>query len=103
MPTSKTIERLFHPEPEHWGLRGDPFLWREMAGAFHDAPLPTSTPQLSLEIERMFEVLTGQPITSEEFILLERHAHGGMSSGNISPQFWRETAVPLLLSRYASA
>jgi len=99
----KTIESLFHPEPQQWGLRGDPFLWREMAGAFHDVPLPTSTPQLALEIEHMFEKLTGQPITTREFIWLERHAHGGMSSGGIAPQFWRETGVPLLLSRYATS
>ena len=97
----KTIESLFHPEPQQWGFRGDPFLWREMAGAFHDIPLPTSISQLALEIEHMFEKLTGQPITARESIQLERHAHGGMSSGVIAPQFWRETGVPLLISRYA--
>ncbi len=102
MPSVKTIESLFHPEPQQWGLRGDPFLWQEMAGAFHDVPLPNSSPRLALEIGRMFETLTGQPITSGEFIWLERFAHGGMSSGGIAPQFWRETAVPLLLSRYAA-
>jgi molybdenum cofactor cytidylyltransferase len=31
---------------------------------------------------------------------VERYGHGGMSSGLVSPEFWRDTAVPLLLARH---
>ena len=49
-----------------------------------------------------FAELTGHPATSpEEMLYVERYfsPHGGMSSGMVSPGFWRETAVPLLLAR----
>ena len=52
-------------------------------------------------LEAAFEMLTGIPISSEqEFIFIERLAHGGMSSGGVSLRFWRETAIPLLIERY---
>ncbi|MGB3120419.1 MAG: hypothetical protein WBE58_16480 [Verrucomicrobiales bacterium] len=98
----KTIETLFHPEPPQWGLRGDPFLWLEMAETFRGVPLPDSSRQLAGEIEHRFEALTGQSINSSESLWLKRHSHGGMSSGGISLEFWRETAIPLLLSRFAA-
>lgn len=96
----KTIESLFDPEPQQWGLRGDPYLWQEMAAAFHGVPMPATATELARQVEQRFEKLTGQPMSATEWIRLERHAHGGMSSGGINPQFWRQTALPLLLARY---
>ena len=96
----KTIGDLFQQKPWQWGLRGDPYLWQEMADHFADIPLPDSAAQLKQLLTQLFESLTGQPITAEKFIPVERFPRGGMSGGMISPEFWRETAVPLLLTRY---
>jgi hypothetical protein len=40
MRAKTPISELFYPAPEQWGLRGDPFLWREMASAFRGVPAP---------------------------------------------------------------
>ncbi len=103
MPTT-TLSELFQPEPIKWGLRGDPYLWQEMSEALAALPLPSSEAQLAEILEATFERLVGLPITAQESsVFVERHAHGGMSSGHISLKFWRETAVPLLLARYRAA
>jgi ABC-type molybdenum transport system ATPase subunit/photorepair protein PhrA len=44
--------------------------------------------------------LMGTPLTNRDPIFVERFSHGGMSSGYVSPQFWAETAIPLLRARY---
>ncbi|WP_256562793.1 hypothetical protein [Pseudomonas sp. PA1(2017)] len=67
-------------------------------------PLPPSEAQLAEILEATFERLVGLPTSAEvSTVFVERHAHGGMSSGHISLKFWRETAVPLLLARYHAA
>ena len=95
----KTVGQLFQGKPWQWGLRGDPYLWQEMAEHFAETPLPDTTAQLEQLLAQAFEALCGQPITAEEFIAVERFPRGGMSGGMVSPAFWRETAVPLLLKR----
>jgi len=37
------VADLFDPEPEQWGLRGDPYLWREMKETFAETQLETRT------------------------------------------------------------
>ena len=96
---------LFKPEPIQWGLRGDPFLWRAMARALSSRPFPDTDDQLDALVEEEFERLTGSPLPRQKAILdtdsiyVKHYARGGMSSGQISPHFWRVTALPLLRSR----
>lgn len=98
------IASLFDERPWQWGLRGDPYLWEEMQTNFIATPLPETADQLKVALEAEFLSLTGHPINSEqEFIFIERLAHGGMSSGGVSIPFWRETAIPLLIERYNQA
>jgi hypothetical protein len=97
---------LFKPEPFQWGLRGDPFLWRAMARALSSKPLPDTDDQLDALVVGEFERLTGSPLPGEkavsesDSIYVKRFARGGMSSGQMSPYFWRVTALPLLHSRF---
>lgn len=91
---------LFNTRPWQWGLRGDPHLWHEMQEKVADLPYPQSAAELVDTLHALFQQLTGAPITSDKFIFVERYNKGGMSSGLVSPQFWRETAVPHLLTTY---
>jgi hypothetical protein len=50
-----------------------------------------------------YQQLTGTPLTNRDPTFVERHGHGGMSSGYVSPQFWAEEAIPMLLARYRDA
>lgn len=95
-----TIGSLFDDAPGQWGLRGDPYLWKEMADLFKFAPLPQTTAELEKELLSSFLSITGKPISVTDHFFVEKFAHGGMSSGHISPQFWRDKALPLLLSRF---
>jgi hypothetical protein len=65
--------------------------------------MPDQTRDLEVILGQAFHSLSGQPLSSKGAIRVERFAHGGMSSGMVSPEFWRDEAVPLLLERYAGA
>jgi hypothetical protein len=101
MTEPRTIAQLFEEEPYQWGLRGDPYLWRRMREHFAATPLPAQLAELDRQIEHAFLELTGQPLSAPEPFFVEAFAHGGMSSGLISPEFWREQALPLLRARYS--
>jgi hypothetical protein len=96
----RTIGDLFTEEPHTWGLRGDPHLWRAMRDHLAAVPLPQTLATLVETIEAAFLALSGHPLSAESRFFVERFAHGGMSSGHVSPEFWRETAVPLIKERY---
>ncbi len=97
------IATLFEKSPIQWGLRGDPNLWQAMQTHFAQTPLPADAHTLIQLLEHAFVTLTDHPIITEKHFFIAQFAHGGMSSGLISPTFWRETAVPLLCNRYAQS
>lgn len=100
MQADKTLARLFQDEPWQWGLRGDPHLWREMKATLSSSAFPSTEEQLTALLEQTDQRLTGTPLTQGDPIYVERYNHGGMSGGCVSPQFWLEKAIPLLLERY---
>jgi hypothetical protein len=93
------VANLFEQAPSQWGLRGDPFLWQALLEKLGELPLPTNKQTLYSLLSRSFEEIIGYPLTHTEDIYVKQFAHGGMSTGNVSPRFWRETGIPLLLSR----
>jgi 8-oxo-dGTP pyrophosphatase MutT (NUDIX family) len=98
---SQPARGIFSEKPPHWGSRGDPYLWREMERYFADHRVPETEEALIVAIETAFHKLTGFPITHTESIYIERFSHGGMSSGHVEPEFWRDEATPLLRARFA--
>ncbi|MCL4857945.1 MAG: hypothetical protein KJZ93_01000 [Caldilineaceae bacterium] len=103
MPTfapSEAVSALFDPAPSTWGLRGDPYLWQAMQRALTTVARPSTAASLAALIESAFEQLTGHPMTHDEPIYAPEYSHGGMSSGLVSPPFWREVAIPLLVQRW---
>jgi hypothetical protein len=93
------ISTLFEPEPPQWGFRGDPHLWRDMAGRLSTVPCPATEDELQVIIERVYEQLTGHPLSHTGYIRLDQYDHGGMSGGLIAPLWWRDKAIPLLRQR----
>lgn len=97
----KSVGNLFRSPPDPWwGLRGDPFLWKDMSRVFRPVPLPYSADTLQAMLEAAFLALTAHPISTRDMFYVDRHAHGGMSSGHIDPDFWREKGLPLILERF---
>lgn len=101
MSSYKFVGDLFQEEPENWGLRGDPYLWKDMRSYFSSTAI-TSVGALKAEIEKAFLDLTGHEIDSKNEIEVKKYALGGMSSGYIYAPFWRDIAIPLLLLRAES-
>lgn len=96
------VSTLFEDEPEQWGLRGDPYLWRELKERLDRTELPESPEQLKQIIEEEYEAATGHSINHMKHFGVERFKHGGMSSGGISPEFWINIGIPMLIKRHAA-
>jgi hypothetical protein len=95
------VSALFDPEPERWGLRGDPHLWRALREHLAGTRLPRSADELTGLLHAAFRELTGIDIAGAPASMAyqEQYAHGGMSSGMISVDTWREMLFPLLVDR----
>ncbi len=106
MQQPMTISALFRDEPPHWGYRGDPYLWHDLKSLLGNHPYPATEEDFLALIEQTYAQLMGGSIEDQASMIavyVERYDHGGMSGGQVSPQFWIETGIPLLLARYRAA
>lgn len=92
-------KELFEPEPEQWGLRGDPYLWAEMKEYFSDKETPDFREQVQKELFDYCNKRCGKKLSSGGSVFIKEYAHGGMSSGQVDLDWWYETGIPLLVSR----
>ncbi|MFD5633658.1 hypothetical protein ACFWJM_05870 [Streptomyces sp. NPDC127077] len=100
-PVAVTMADLFDPEPERWGLRGDPYLWRALRAHLSDADVLTSVDEVVSRLRAAFSELVGLDLAGDRqpSVYRAEYAHGGMSSGMISLDTWRERLMPLLAER----
>jgi len=92
---------LFDPEPHTWGLRGDPYLWRALRERLAGTDMPASAEEAVSLLHAAFGELTGLDLASETASAAYRaqYGHGGMSSGMISLDTWRQGLMPMLAER----
>jgi len=97
-----TVADLFDPEPASWGLRGDPYLWRSMRAMLAKRVLPSAERDLVEILRSAFRWLTGNDLedTTTDRIYREELARGGMTSGQVDLEVWRNVLVPLLVQRW---
>lgn len=102
---AKCVALIFDPEPDQWGLRGDPFLWEYLKERYRGVNLPYSPQALREDVLHIFAELTGELPAPGEHYYVEQFAktHVGMSTGWLSGDFWRDTAIPLLMERLEQA
>jgi hypothetical protein len=98
--SSMKVGTIFEDEPVQWGFRGDPYLWRELKERLAETDMPATPNELREIIEQAYKDATGHSVSHDETIIIERFKHGGMSSGGVSPKFWNERGIPLLLTRH---
>lgn len=103
MQKHKKLSDLFIAEPRQWGLRGDPHLWHEMKSRVDDLAYPQTDEQFTQLFEELYHQLIGASLHQTEPVFVERYSQGGMSSGYVSPEFWWDRALPLLLERYRAS
>ena len=106
-----SVGALFVREPLQYAYRGDAYLWRELRERFADSPLPADGVGLrSLlrgEIQRFlgvplpedWELESGRPSALYVEALDPGH---GMSAGTVGLTWWSQTAIPILLDRFAA-
>ncbi len=92
------IDELFK-EPVQWGLRGDPYLWKELKIRFEYSSISNIQEFEYFLIHIFEEYVGGKPKKSKDYFV-KRFNFGGMSSGFICSDFWIEKGFPLLLKRY---
>jgi hypothetical protein len=95
------VSDLFDPEPQTWGLRGDPHLWRALRAHLAGQDIPASPGELAGLLHQAFRDLVGTDFASDPAtsVYREQYAHGGMSSGMISIEAWRQRLMPMLFER----
>lgn len=94
---------IFDPEPEEWAFRGDPYFWRHLKRRVFRVSLPVDPEALERFIRNEHYRLTGTRLTVGSIGIAEEFAHGGMTSGGISGEFWVRYAIPLLKERLEEA
>ena len=94
------IENIFNPTPKQWGLRGDLYLWESLKNHFEQVGLPRKIDEFEIELIKLFKSKTSKSIFDKESVFVEGYAHGGMSSGHISIDKWRDEFIPLLMERF---
>lgn len=88
-------------EPKHWGLRGDPFLWKYLKNYYVSIEIPYSIESLKEDIMQIFKNFTGEfPVRGKIYFVEEfTKIHVGMSTGMLSGTFWVNEAIPMLSER----
>lgn len=97
---------LFEPEPERWGLRGDPHLWRAMKHRLKATEIPATEREVRELLAAVFLRIVGsthEATDPEAHVFVEELAHGGMSSGHVLLGLWRDELIPLLVGRSQEA
>lgn len=98
-PTS--VGDLFRVRPEQFGLRGDVGLWTELRVRFATEPMPPTRADVQRLVEGAIEdILTAGTPYNRESVHMDRYNVGGMSQGLVYLPWWRDTAVPLILTRW---
>ena len=96
----KKLSAIFEERPERWGFRGDPYFWDYLKERAESMEM-VSPDELENWIKEEYFSLSGKALTDEymDFAVIEQFAHGGMSSGGVSNEWWMEEGIPLLKSR----
>jgi len=96
----KRNTKYIFEEPYNYGLRGDPYLWKDLKARYEYSDI--------MDLEKFKELListfkenTGNLPIKEERYFVKHFNFGGMSSGYISADFWIEKGFPLLEERFS--
>ena len=98
------VADLFDPEPSTWGLRGDPYVWRALRELLSGTAMPPSVGELMSLLHAAFHQVVNVNLVADpaSSVRREQFAHGGMSSGMVSLDTWRNRLMPMLADRARS-
>ncbi|MGK0390067.1 MAG: hypothetical protein ACI94Y_002818 [Maribacter sp.] len=88
--------------PIQYGLRGDPFLWKELKVTYELSNVKTEK-EFEEFLYSTFEKVTGEKLIPDQTYDVSRYQFGGMSSGSVHGNFWIEKGFPLLIEQFRKA
>mgnify|MGYP003302631825 CR=1 FL=1 len=91
---------LFVERPQKYGYRGDYYFWEFLQQYFYKHPELSEKKDIEETIKQQFRKMSNMELTTEAMPCVQEFAHGGMSSGYLSGDFWLNTAIPLLQKRF---
>lgn len=94
---------FFKEPPRQFGLRGDDFLWEDLANTFQEYQVPESYFEFNIFLLDKIEFLTGKDIRREGDFFIEKYQGRGMSSGYISSETWINKIIPELIERFINS
>jgi len=94
------VSKYFYPEPIQWGLRGDPYLWKDMKQKTESTNIPITANELEKLLHKLFKELVGEVPQKGNVIHVKKYETVGMSKGMISSDFWLEKGFALIIQRY---
>ena len=82
-------------------MRGDPYFWIYLKDLIDKKDIPTADALEAFVRDEYYNV-SGERMTGDwnDFVRVEKFAHGGMTSGGVSGQWWVENGIPLLRGRF---
>lgn len=95
---NKNSEIIFK-EPLQYGLRGDPYLWKELKAEYEYSTINSLDDFKKMLLNCFKKVTNDLPMLGKTFYV-EQYSFGGMSGGVISSDFWIEDGFPLLEERF---
>ena len=94
------LSLIFKNKPNRgWGARGNPYFWNHLAYKAEDILMPISDDELEEFVKSEHLKLTGEELTMESDVYVEKYDHGGMSAGRITGEWWLTVGIPLLKRR----
>ena len=98
--TMFNLSVLFVERPQKYGYRGDYYFWEYLKQYFSQHAEFAERKYIEEVIKQQFKKLSGVELTADAMPYVQELAHGGMSSGYRSGDFWLKTAIPLLQARF---
>ena len=95
----KYVSDIFREEPKQWGLRGDPYFWKDIVSEFAFDDISMTEEALSEKIHLLFKQKTQQELTADTTCYVKEYAHGGMSSGHVCGEWIVNKCIPMLQQR----
>ena len=97
----KDLSLIFDNKPTQWGLRGDPYMWEDLQKDFRGKFIEDADWYSVVgAVFHKFEEKARIPLTLGAQAYVAEYAHGGMSSGSISGDFWISRGIPILFENY---
>ncbi len=91
---------MFFERPQKYGYRGDYYFWEYLKQYFSEHPELSKKDDIKKTIMQQFKQLSHVELTADAMPCVHEFAHGGMSSGFLSGDFWLNKAIPLLEDRF---